>query len=833
MPATIAGTRAEEYIVCLVRARLADRYTSWVDANRVGILLTSVVVAGIALWLSLGLTVQSSLSNLLPSSQRSVRDLHVLQERARPFGSVQIVVESHDSGLRKSAADAIADRLRRLPPDLVLQVQMDDGPLHRYIWNHRFMLAELEDLIAARDALHARIDDAKIRANPLYIALDDEDAPMTSRLDELERKLAEIETKAKAPAPRVSRDGRMQLVIVQTPFGATSSREARALMGHVNNAVDVVRREVGPAVSFGITGNVTNGLREHDSVLDGMMLAVCITVVVCGIGLVLYYRSGRVVLAMMWALVVGTLACFALTQVMIGHLNVMTAFLAAIVLGNGVNASLVLVARYQEEVDHGTDPRAAMSAAIAGALRGTLAAAATAAVAYTSLMITDFRGFRQFGAIAGMGIALTWMATFIVVPALLLLFVDRGWIKRARPSRLGDVLEGLLPRRLSSVVVAGLVVTAVGSVITADYVASNPFTRDWRDLQSSTPEIRSARALDARIGAAFDTKALLSAQAYLVVIAVDRRDQVPPLVAKLRADDAARAEHDRWVKDVRSIDDLLPRDQDKKLAVLAEIRALLDDPDLQATLDDAERARLAKVRPPDSLRPLADADLPEELAWPFIERDGTRGRLVVIRGSSRFNAFDVDDRLRFAAEVQRIDVPSGAVVASESLIVADIIRTMERDTPKMVAFALLGSMLAVWLMVGRRRHGLVTLGAGLAGVTLMIAVSSLVGLKVHFLDLIALPITIGIGIDYAVNLAARDRQDGHRGPHYLIRTTGAAVLLCSFTTTVGYSTLLLSPNGGIRAFGIAALIGEITCILMALMFVPAVLHMLRQRDRRA
>ena len=38
------------------------------------------------------------------------------------------------------------------------------------------------------------------------------------------------------------------------------------------------------------------------------------------------------------------------------------------------------------------------------------------------------------------------------------------------------------------------------------------------------------------------------------------------------------------------------------------------------------------------------------------------------------------------------------------------------------------------------------------------------------------------------------------------------MLLCSFTTTVGYGTLMLSANGGIRAFGLAALLGEIACI---------------------
>ena len=325
---------------------------------------------------------------------------------------------------------------------------------------------------------------------------------------------------------------------------------------------------------------------------------------------------------------------------------------------------------------------------------------------------------------------------------------------------------------------------------------------------------------------------MLSGQAYLLAIAVERRDQVAPLVAKLRADDAKRPPEERWMLDVRSIDDLLPPDQEKKLAVLAEISKRLDDPDLLAALTPEEKAKLARLRPPPGLTAIGDAAVPSELAWPFIERDGSIGRLIVIRGARRFNSFDVRDRLAFAREARAIQLPPGAAIAGEALVFADIIVTMERDAPDMTAFALAGSILAVFFVLGVRRHGLVTLACGMAGVVVMIAACALAGLRVHFLDLIALPITIGIGIDYAVNLAARDREDGHKGPHHLLRTIGGGVLLCSYTTSVGYATLMLSSNGGIKAFGLAALLGEVACVSIAVLVTPAWLAVLRRRDER-
>jgi predicted RND superfamily exporter protein len=58
---------------------------------------------------------------------------------------------------------------------------------------------------------------------------------------------------------------------------------------------------------------------------------------------------------------------------------------------------------------------------------------------------------------------------------------------------------------------------------------------------------------------------------------------------------------------------------------------------------------------------------------------------------------------------------------------------------------------------------------------------------------------------------------------------GGAVAVCSFTTIVGYGSLLLSANRGIRSFGTAAIVGEITCLLVALALAPALLHVLRPR----
>jgi predicted RND superfamily exporter protein len=126
----------------------------------------------------------------------------------------------------------------------------------------------------------------------------------------------------------------------------------------------------------------------------------------------------------------------------------------------------------------------------------------------------------------------------------------------------------------------------------------------------------------------------------------------------------------------------------------------------------------------------------------------------------------------------------------------------------------------------------VTILCTVAGTAGMIALAGVIGIKINFLDFIALPITIGLGADYAANIAARDRSEPEGDRAAVLLASGGAVLLCSLTTVIGYGSLLGSDNAGIRSFGLAAILGELTCLLAALMLCPALLGLWRRRSQR-
>jgi predicted RND superfamily exporter protein len=238
-------------------------------------------------------------------------------------------------------------------------------------------------------------------------------------------------------------------------------------------------------------------------------------------------------------------------------------------------------------------------------------------------------------------------------------------------------------------------------------------------------------------------------------------------------------------------------------------------------MEDADRAEALRLLPPADLQPLRMEDIPDAIAGPLVEADGTRGRFILATMGKRYEVWDAGDTVEFSSRVRALGLPDDVHLGGASFVFADVIDAVLTDGPRATAAAALGAILIVLIVLGFNRYGTVTLLCGACGTILMVGISALAGFKINFLDFVALPITIGIGIEYAVNIVTRAKQEGGAAPN--VGSTAGAVALCSYTTIVGYGSLLLSQNLGIRSFGLAAMLGEFTCLGVALLLAPSLL----------
>jgi hypothetical protein len=282
---------------------------------------------------------------------------------------------------------------------------------------------------------------------------------------------------------------------------------------------------------------------------------------------------------------------------------------------------------------------------------------------------------------------------------------------------------------------------------------------------------------------------------------------------------------------VVTIYDVLPGTQavqQEKLKVLGEIRNLLRDPAM-AALPASQRRELEALYPPENLRVLQPRDLPDLVRYPFTETDGTIGRVVLAYHDERITMWDGKELLRIAGVLQCLHLADGSTLTSsgQPMVLGAMLRSILKDGPRATGLAFAGLVVLVLLVVRPATSSLKVVASVVLGVGWMIGTAGLMGVRVTFLNFIAIPITLGIGAEYALNMVGR--LDKERRISSAVATTGAAVVLCSWTTIVGYGSLLAAHSQALRGFGAMAILGEIFCLAAAVVVLPVALLWWRSR----
>jgi len=795
------------------------------------VIIGSLALLGGAVYLiAFKLPLYADFSYLLPQDVPAVKDLRKLEARVKATDTALVVIQAPTPDVRAAATQQMLDELKQLPPSLVSSVDGDEREAREFVKSHFDLYFPLDDLKKGEQALRHRMDQAKLHANPLYIDLEDhseEDAKKDKQqIDDLRAKIADAKDKLEHPT-NVSKDGKTALLQVRIAFRETDVNHGRDLLRELERIGDGVTA-AHPGVTIGFTGGAVTALSEHTAISKGILLSSLVTTLLVGLVLALYFRSATLLILLVGTVGIATAAAFGAAALTVGHLNAATAFLGAIIAGNGINYGILLIARYLEE-RRKRDVDEAIAAAIVGTLRPTAVASLGASIAYGSLAATSFKGFADFAVIGAIGMMLCWIASYTLLPALMLRFGRSTRIYNGDPL-VGKTLVKVLGFRNSRAVVGVAALIGVLAIaIVTKYVAADPFEYDIKKLRSEGEDAQVARHW-----MAVSDKNFGRGYAGRTVIAADRLEQVPLIVEALHDLDKGKPDAQQTIGSIESIQMFVPTDQQERVGVLDQIRAQLDDPALQ-DLDDKEKAQLLELRPPDDLKPVTAQDLPKSLLAKFTEKDGRVGYLISIRPANHLDEWNGHDLIRFADAVRTLHLPDGETVTTSgaSVIFADIVYSIERDGPLVTLIAGAGLIIMVALLVGRNRRAIAVLAGTASGSLLMVATCALLGLRVNFLDFVALPITLGLGIDYAINIAHRHDTEDVPDPITTLRTSGSAVFVCSLTTMIGYGSLLVSENLAIRGFGTASLIGEVTCLLTALVLVPALLAVGNRRSEPA
>ena len=799
------------------------RYVAWAVRRGPVLWAIAVLLALPALYRTVQLyaNLKSDVEELLPRSAPSVAAIDELRRRmpgVRYLGVLVDVGRPENLPAGEHFVDDLAARVSKYPKNLVASVRTGVQVEAAFLKQNAPLYVDLPDL----KTVFERVSDARDREVSKTM-----DLGLGADEDEEKLDFSDLQKKYQSKGgdhfknERFSNaDQHLTLMLIEVASLTTGSDLGNALFKRVQADLKDLggTDKYAAGMRIGYTGDVAIDIEELAALVSDLSVSSGVVIVLTLFVVLLYFRWWKSVFALLVPLTLAAFYAFALVTlppINIDGLNSNTAFLGSVIVGNGVNFGIILLARYVEERRFGRPIQESLVTAIWGSRAGTVVAALAAATAYGSLMLTQFRGFHQFGVIGALGMVACWAMAFLLGPSLIA-WLDRDGSSQKngqhRPVIMGRVANFVQRHPLPIVAVAGAL--TVFSLYRVRSIDGSWIEYDFSQLRRADSHISG----EAYWGHRMDE--LLGRYLTPLVVITESPQATARVSAELKASTDNGVLKD-FVSQVQDEHDVIPPEQPQKLAEVQRIRKIFT-PRIKAELTPEQRDAVQPYLPEDSLHLLRADDLPHTLTAGLRERNGRVDRAVLVFPKPSDAAWHGEALATFTNELRRIGGtdarPAGSIPLS-----ADIISSITRDGPLATIAALLGVIILVTAIFRFNRSTLLIIGSLLIGVLWLTAATLVLHVKVNFCNFIAFPITFGIGVDYSVNVMARYRQTGERDVIEAIRSTGGAVALCSMTTIIGYGSLLLAQNRALFLFGLVAVLGEITCLISAVVVLPAVL----------
>jgi predicted RND superfamily exporter protein len=782
-----------------------------------------------------------------------------------------VIVESPSREANQQFVDDLSVEVKKIGPDLVSYVEDGSKEVREYYKSHKWLYAEQKDLDDADQKLDNQIaiksglvenlegddDDSKKKDGGAGDGGADSGAEHALGMDSFKKKFDDAANKHDdfPTGYFATTDGDMLGIRIVSPTTGTGDRGGDILLAKIKDIVGGMNLSArDPAMKVGYAGDIPNAIAEKESIVSEAATATAIATVLVLFGVFAFFRSFSAVFVMFFPAALGVACAYTFATATFGYVNTSGAFLGAIILGNGINYPIVLLGRYREFTARGMGSDEAKKAAVWNAFRAELVGACVAGIAYGSLTITRFRGFSQFGMIGFVGMLLVWLSIIPLVPATVTIF--ERW--RARPgyAPIARIRDGIFNApgirvffpevkadgsrgevinfvaRLAErapvpiLLVAGLITIATAVKIPG--FLKDPWEYNFAHLGSKeSKQTGGVGEWSVKAEKVFGGKMNVAGALMLA----DTPEQTP-LVKEKILDNDAQDPQGKLIAEISTVQDLLPgtkEEQEKKLEVLERIHDRLT-PRVLFDMKEDEKTTLLDMKPPDDLKVVTIQDLPPLLKRRFTERNGVVGTVFYVKTGSEVSRSNGRNLLRLAKTTDNVSLPDGTLVrtASRSTVFAEMIRSMTRDGPLATGASLIAVSIVVLLATAGFRGFVCVMTSLILAVIWMVGLAAWTDLRLNFLNFIALPITFGIGCEYPFNIFDRSRL--LKGDITLaVKRSGGAVALCSFTTTIGYGSLLFADNQALQSFGHLAMSGEILAISSAMLVLPALLHLWPQK----
>jgi len=649
----------------------------------------------------------------------------------------------------------------------------------------------------------------------------------------------------------LSRDEKMLLLVLRPLEPASDLKFSTELMGFMNKAVDVLihdNPEYRDRVRVSFLGNHPETVANTRVVRNDLFQTLFTSFVGVILLFLAVFRRKEAIIFVGLPLFIGILWTLGLTQLFLGRLTMVTFAFGAVLIGLGIDFAIHIYNRFLEEIRIMPAPSVgrALNTALVKTGEGVLLGAITTAVAFFAMSFTSFRGFKELGIVAGSGILCCFVSIFLLLPLLI------RYVSPRAPYRFRRQMTSFgLPRVYRMIMEHPRVVIILGLVVTVYFANQARYVRFEEDFGALKEHSRSEAFLRERVGERF------SLPSHPIVAIVSNSNLQGVLEDNDRLYENLEQQDRYPILSCDTLRTFLPSLETQQKSKRM-IRETIGEHFEKIT------ERLEREAKRQNLSPMA--------MGPFIDRlkrlISSANRETFIRYENLEDPFMIQlvqqylykqdyfvKRSRQYKTVTRIFPPAGqweagvprhfletlregidSVQFTGSAIVASEIQAIvKRDLAYVILIVIFAILLILMLYFGWLHKTLFAIMPVVCGSIWMLGTIHILGMKLNFLNVVVVPMIIGVGVDNGIHLIQRfyenRKEPGRIDLQKAVEKTGRALVMTSLTTIVGFGSLALADFRGIREMGLLSIFGIAYTLIASVILMPALIKIWQPRHR--
>ena len=756
-----------------------------------------------ALWVASGLTYSPRLDNLLPQDLELVQEFNQVIKKTGSTGPLVVVLEGLKTHQVSDVIDGLTGRFQRVPDVYFVDSRI---PV-QFLNNRQLLFAPPSDLKELDQVVEDSIEHARSALTGFFGTSQDSYNPTT--LQDLSSDYKIFENIQ--PFYR-GKSGNRYYIFIQPHGTASNTGFTQQFVKSIQTQIDkFLALNDYPNLKIQFSGGMITRIEENQMIQNDLENSVIVAVILVTFILALYNRSVLSIILLFIPLITSLSLTFAFTRLLIGHVNIISGFLVAILTGLGINYGIHLYIRFKQELRKGqTIPAAAELVATQVGRSGVIAMATTISV-FSLLVFSDFRGFSEFGAIAAIGILCSFFSYFFLLPALVLCADRIHWLRKPRPRLFSLRISSIFSKTPFFLMVI-FVLLLISSLF---LLPSIEFEHDFRKLRGESPAADFEAKTTEDFGFAFSPT---------VIMTPNKEDlfeihQALQTIKEKNGDDTTIGIH-------HSLDLFSRKQYESKKEILKSIHdKLVKDRDIIEISMGTQRYR--KLKQLMEAKPFDAENIPPNLLKRFMAEDQY---LLLIFSPADKNFFDVRNIYQLEKEIKELKTILAKKdihfsVLNENLLAAAILDLVKQKGPQTLAWAM-GLVFLILLWDYRSpRLAFKTFLPLFTGLAVTGALMAVFHIKLNFINMVMLPSIVGIMIDHCVYLGHHILDYSRHEATKSVKETGSAIILSALTSLAGYTSLNIAHHAGVRSISHVVEVGIIVCTACALFMLPILFQM--------